>query len=71
MSVLGDVGGEIVQDDVGHVGDIQTSSGDCSGNEDGRSTGLEGVESGFSLSLSSITVNRSSSVTLSAQEVAE
>lgn len=71
VGVLGNVGGQVVEDDVGDVGDIQASSSDSRGDEDGRSTGSEGEQSRLSLSLRSVTVNRSGVVSLLTQEVAE
>lgn len=53
------------------IWDIQTSSGDRRRHQDRRFTGLESVKSGFSLSLSSISVNRGGSVALSTQKVAK
>lgn len=71
MSVLGDVGWQIVQDDVSDIGDIETSSGDSSSDEDRSSTTLEGVQSGLSLSLGPVSVNRGSGVSVRAEEVAQ
>jgi len=71
VRVLGNVSGKVVQDDVGDVGNVKTSSSNGGRNEDGRSTSLESVESHLSLPLSSVTVNRGGHVSLGAEEVAE
>lgn len=69
VSVLGNVVGEIVEDDVSDVGDIETSSGDGGSNENGGTAGLECVESGFTLTLGTVTVDRSGIVSTRAEEV--
>jgi hypothetical protein len=57
MGVFGNVGRQVVQDDVLDVGNVQTSGGDGSSDQDGCSTGLELLQSPFSFSLGSVTVN--------------
>ena len=58
MYVVVDVGGEIVIDDVGDVGNIESSSGDGGSDHDGRSTRLERLDGVLSFSLRSVSVNR-------------
>jgi hypothetical protein len=71
MSVLGDVGWEIVEDDMHDVWDIETTSGNGGGYEDRSTTALEGVQCSFTLTLSPVTVDRGSRESLGAKEVAE
>lgn len=71
MSVLGDVGRQVVQDDVLDVGDIQTSSSDGSRDQDRGTTALELLQGPFSFTLSSVTVNSGGVDASVAQEVAE
>jgi hypothetical protein len=54
---------------VGDVGDIETSSGNGSSDEDWCSTRLESVQSGFSLSLGPVSVDRGGGVSLLAEEI--
>ena len=54
---------------MGDVGDIETSCSDCSSDEDRSTTTLEGMQSGFSFSLSPISVNGSSGVSVSTKEI--
>jgi hypothetical protein len=56
---------------VGDIGDIETSSSDGSSDEDRSSTTLEGVQSSFSFSLGPVSVNRSSGVSVRAEEIAK
>jgi hypothetical protein len=71
VGVFGDVVGQVVQDDVHNVGDIETTSGDGGGNKDGSSTRLEHGQGVFTFTLSPVSVNRGSGEPLVAQEVAE
>ena len=70
VSVLGDVVGQVVQDDVHDVGDIETTGGDGGGDEDRGSTRLEHGQGGFTFTLSPISVNRGRGEPLGAQKVA-
>jgi hypothetical protein len=58
MNVLVDVGNKIVVDDVHHVLDIQATSSDASGNQDGTLSRTESDEGIFTLTLSTITMDR-------------
>jgi len=54
---------------MGDVGDIETSSSDGGCDEDRCSTGFEGMQSRFSFSLSPVSVNRGSGVSVTTQEI--
>lgn len=71
MNVIINVRGQVIVDNVLNIGDIQTSGGDCSGNQDWSSTVLESSESLLSLVLRSITVDGSGGETLVIQEVSQ
>lgn len=71
VGVLGNVGGQVVQDDVLDVGDIQTSSGNGSRDQDRGSTALELLQSPLSFSLGSVTVNSGSVNARVTQEVTQ
>ena len=51
VDVVVDVRGKFVVDDVGDVGDIETTSGDGSGDENRGTTGTEGLQRHFTLTL--------------------
>lgn len=71
MDVVIDIGREIVVDDVGNVGNIQTTSSDSSGNQNGATTVAEHLQSALTLTLSAVTVNGSGGEVLVDQEVGE
>lgn len=71
MGVLGNVGRQVVQDDVLDVGDIQTSSSDRSRDQDRGTTALELLQGPFSFTLGSITVDSGGDDAGVAQEIAE
>lgn len=71
MSVLCDIGRQIIEDNVGDIGDVETSSSDSGSDEDGGSTRFEGSECGLSFSLSPVSVNGGSAVSLSTKEITE
>jgi hypothetical protein len=71
VGILCDVRGEIVQNDVGDVGDIETTSSDGGSDEDGSATSLKRVEGSLSLALGPVAVDGCSGVALGAEEVAE
>ena len=71
MNIVVDIAGEVVVDNVGDVGDIQTTSGNGGGDHDGGLAGPESVESVFSLALSAITVDRSGRQVVAVKEVTE
>lgn len=59
VNVVINVGGKIVVDDVGDVGDIETTSGDGSGDHDGGAPTSERLEGKLSLALGTVSVDRS------------
>ena len=71
MSVLGNVVGQIVKDDVHDVGDIETTGSDGGSDEDGGTTALELGQGGFTLPLGPVSVNAGSREPLGAEEVAQ
>ena len=71
MSVLGNIVGKIVKDDVSDIGNIETSSRDGGSNENGGSTGFECVESSFTFALGTVTVDRGGIVSTRTEEVTE
>lgn len=71
VNVIVDVGGKIVVDNVGNVGDIESSSGNGGGNHDRSSSRLKGLDSVFSLSLGTISVNRGRSDVVLLEETFE
>ena len=60
VDIVVDVGGEIKVDNVHDVGDIKTTGGNVSGNEDPNPANLEGPEGVLTLPLSLVTVNAGS-----------
>lgn len=71
MDVIINVGREIVVDNVGDVGDIETTSSDSSGNENGTSSVTEELEGTLSLTLCTVTVNGGGGEALVDEEVGE
>jgi hypothetical protein len=71
VDVVVNVSGQIVVDDVGHVGDIETTSSNSSGNQDGATTVTEELQSTLTLTLGAVTVNGGSRETLVDEEVGE
>jgi hypothetical protein len=71
VNVIIDVGGEIVVDDVGDVGNVKPPSCDSSGDEDWATTVSEHLEGTLTLTLSTITVNGGCREVLVDQEVGE
>ena len=69
VNVIVNVGGQIVVDDVGDVGDVESTSGNGSGNQDGGTPRAEGLESHFTLALSAVTVNGSRGEGVAKEEV--
>ena len=71
VDVVVDVGGQIVVDDVGDVGDIQTTGGDGGGDKDGAAAGPEEVEGALTLALSAVAVDGGGGEALVEQEVGQ
>ena len=71
VNVIVDVGRKVIVDDVGNIGDIETTSGDGSGDQDGSVTLTEGLEGHFTLPLGSVTMNRRGRVVAGDEEVGE
>jgi len=58
VDVVINVGGEIIVDDMGDIGNIQATSGDSRGNQDRAHAVAKLVQGLFTLPLCAITVNR-------------
>ena len=71
VNIVIDVGGEIVVDDVGNIGDIETTGSDSSGNHNGSATLTESLEGHFTFPLGSVTVNRCGRVVIGDEVVRE
>lgn len=69
MNVVINVGGEIVVDNVGDVGNIQTTGSNSSGNQDRALAIAEKLEGTLTLTLGTITVNRGGGEVLVDQEI--
>ncbi|GKT40846.1 uncharacterized protein ColSpa_01026 [Colletotrichum spaethianum] len=71
VDVVVNVGGQVVVDDMGNVGDIETTSGNSGGNQNGAATVAEELQSALTLTLSAVTVNRGGGEVLVDQEVGQ
>ena len=71
MDVVVDVAGQVVVDDVGDIGNIETTGGDGGRDEDGRAAGAEGVERHLTLALGAVTVDGGGGHPVRQEEVAE
>ena len=71
VNVIIDVGGKVEVDDMGDVGDIETTSGDSGGNHDGSVTLTECLKGHFTFSLGSVTMDRRCGVVIGDEEVGE
>lgn len=71
VNVIIDIRGQVIRDDVGDVGDIQTTSSNSSCNHDGAATGTEHVQGTLTLALSAVSVNRGGGEVLAEQEIRE
>ena len=71
MNVVIDVGGKVIVDDMGDVGDIETTSSNGGGNHDGGATLAEGLEGRFALPSGSVTMNGHSRVAVGVEVVGE
>jgi hypothetical protein len=60
MNVVIDIRRKIIVNDMGHVGDIETASGNCGSDHDGSTASSEGVKCRFTLTLGTIAMNRGS-----------
>ena len=71
VNIVINIGREIVVDDVGDVGNIQTTSSDSSSDQNGAATVAEHLQSALTLTLSAVTVNGSGGEVLVDQEVGQ
>lgn len=71
MDVVINVGGEIIVDNVGDVGNIQTTSSNGSSNHNGAASVTEELEGALTLTLGAVTVDRSGREALVDEEVGE
>ena len=71
MNVVIDVGGKIIVDDMGNVGNIEATGGNGGGNHDRSATLAEVLEGHFTLPLGSVTVNGCSRVMVGDEVVAQ
>lgn len=71
MNIVIDVGGKIVVDNMGDVGNIETSGGNCSGDQNRATTSTEHLKSTLTLGLSAVSVDRSGGEVLVKQEIAQ
>lgn len=71
VDVIVNVGGEIVVNNVGNVGDIQASSSDGSGDQNRGSSVSEHFQSSLSVSLRSVSVNGGGGEVLALQNITE
>lgn len=69
VDVVINVGGEVVVDDVGDIGNIQTTGSNSSSDQDGAATVAEELEGALTLTLSAVTVNGSCGEALVDEEV--
>lgn len=71
VNVVVNVGGEIVVDDVGDVGDIKTTGGNSSSHHDGAATVAEELQGTLTLALGAVSVDRCGGEVLVDEEVGE
>lgn len=71
VDIVVNVSGQVVADDVGDVGDIQTTSSDGSGNHDRAASRTEHVEGTLTLALGAVSVDRGGREVLAQQEVGQ
>lgn len=71
VDVVINVGGKVVVDHVCDVGDIETTSGNSSGDQDGATAIAEHLQGALTLTLSTITVDRGGGEVLVDEEVRE
>ena len=64
MHILLNVTGNVKINDVFHVGDVKTSSGNCRGNQEWRPTSFEIVQRSFPIALTAVSMDTSDGVTL-------
>jgi len=69
MDVVVDISRKVVVDNVRDVGDIETTSGNSSGDQDGATAIAEHLQGTLTLTLSAVTVNRSGREVLVDEEV--
>jgi hypothetical protein len=69
VNVVINVGREIVIDDMGDIRNIETTSGNGSGDQDWSTTSSEGLECHLALTLSTVPVNGGGRETLIHQEI--
>ena len=71
VNVIIDVGGKVIIDNMGDIGNIETTSGNGGGNQDGSVALTEGLESHFTFPLCSVTMNRCGRIVAGDEEVGE
>jgi len=71
VDVVIDVGGKVIVDNMGNIGNIETTSSDSGGDQDGSVTLTESLEGHFTLPLGSVTMNRRGRVVAGDEEVGE
>lgn len=71
VNIVIDVGGQVVVDDVGNIGDIETTSSNSSGNKDRATARAEHFQSTLTLTLGTITVDSGGGETLVEKEVGQ
>ena len=71
VHIVVDIRGEIVVDDVGDVGNVETSSCDSGRNEDGGTSRSEGLQCHLTFALGAVTVDGCSGHTVTEQKVAQ
>jgi hypothetical protein len=71
VDVVVDIGGKIIVDDVGDVGDIETTSRDSGGNQDGAASVTEELESALTLTLGPVSVDGGGREALVDEEVGQ
>ena len=71
VNIVVDVGGKVVINDMGNIGDIETASSHSGGNHDGSATLTEGLKGHLTLPLGSITMDRCSRVIVGDEVVAQ
>ncbi|TFB02208.1 hypothetical protein CCMA1212_005838 [Trichoderma ghanense] len=71
VHVVVNVGGKVIVDDVGDVGNIETTSRDSGGNQDGAASVAEVLESALTLTLGPVSVNGGGGEALVDEEVGQ
>jgi hypothetical protein len=69
MYIISDIVGHVKVDNVSNLGDVETSGSDISRDQDRGASSTEALQCGLTLTLATITMDRSSWVPLLVQEV--